>query len=83
LCCLTLKLAQHLLGALKDLVGHSGQAGHMNAVAPVGAAGDDVAKEDDAVWPLVDQRVVVADIATSRHNDNGAERHQQYDELES
>ena len=48
-----LQLLQDLPGPAEHRLGHSGQLGHLDAVALVGAAPDDLAQEEDVVLLLL------------------------------
>src|ERR1044071_2662877 len=53
------EVAQDFLGAVEDRFGDSGQAGDLDAVTLVGAAGNDLAQENDLVVPLANGDVEV------------------------
>ena len=56
-----LQLGQNLLGTLVHAARHAGQPGHVNAVALVGCAGDDLVQEYDLVFPLLHGHVEIRD----------------------
>lgn len=56
-----LEVEEDFAGALDDRPGQAGEFGDVDAVAAVGAAGDDAAEEDDAAVLLGDGDVAVAD----------------------
>ena len=56
---LLLQLGQNLLRPLDHLARHAGQPGHVDAVALVGRAVDDLVQEDHLVLPLADRHVQV------------------------
>ena len=52
-------MLEDLLGAGDDVFGEAGEAGDLDAVAFFGAAGEDLAEEDDLLVPLLHGDVVV------------------------
>lgn len=53
--------AEDGFGAFDDGAGHAGEAGDLDAVAFVGATGEDLVEEDDAVLPFTDGDIEVAE----------------------
>ena len=55
-----LELGQHLLSAVEHVGGNAGEAGNVNAIALVRAAGRDLVQKDDVLLPFADELVAVA-----------------------
>ena len=55
-----LEIAQDDFGAFDDLLGHACQARHLNAVALVGAAGQDFPQKNDPIVPLAHGDIKIA-----------------------
>ena len=53
------ELLEDFLGAVDDVFGEAGESGDLDAVAFFGAAGEDLAEEDDLLVPLLHGDVVV------------------------
>ena len=56
---LAFEVGEDFLGAVEDLGGDAGQAGDVDAVALVGASGDDLVQEDDVAFLFADGDVGV------------------------
>src|SRR5260370_1037486 len=54
------QFSENLFAAVEDFGGDAGQAGHVDAIALVGAAGGDLVQEDNVVLPFADQDIIVA-----------------------
>lgn len=53
------ELLEDFFGSRDDVFGEAGESGDLDAVAFFGAAGEDLAEEDDLLVPLLDGDVVV------------------------